>query len=201
LSLVLIFSPSSRKTVGIVLCFGVLATSIVLSTSRGSDVSNVFDKTVDSNRSLANRTSGRSAMWEVLPDVFAASPIWGWGPGSGADVDYIFTHRHLIFHSLYEQIIAECGLLGFIPLMFILGFLLRRGIVHFRTFDELTPLVGIVGFMLIGMSVTAFDFVSGVFFGVALMAREPQPRFVSRELLVREIEVEEEEEEEQVITI
>ena len=62
-----------------------------------------------------NRTSGRSSQWEALPQLFAVSPIWGWGPGNGGDVDYIYTHRHLIFHSLYEQIIAETRLDGLHP--------------------------------------------------------------------------------------
>jgi O-antigen ligase len=203
LLIVFAFSANSRKTILVVLSLGCLATMLLLATDRGSMAATVFSKTVDGNRSLANRTSGRSAMWEVLPQVFAASPIWGWGPGSGADVDYIYTHRHLIFHSLYEQIIAECGMLGFIPLMIILGYLLKRGISHYRKIGELTPLVGIVGFMLIGMSVTAFDFVSGVFFGIALMAREPNPRFVAHRMLITPMEVEQEEEiaDESVITI
>jgi O-antigen ligase len=191
LLLVFAYNKSSRKTILAAIAVGCIATLLVLSTDRGSKVTTVFDKTVDSNRSLANRTSGRSSMWEALPQIFAASPVWGWGPGSAADVDYIFTHRHLIFHSLYEQIIAECGLLGFIPLMFIIGFLVRRAIVHLRRFGEITPLVGIVGFMLIGVSVTAFDFVSGVFFGLALMAREPNPRFVARKLMVTPMEEDE----------
>jgi O-antigen ligase len=191
LLLIFAYNKASRKSVLAIIAVGCIATVLVLSTSRGSKVTKVFDKTVDSNRSLANRTSGRSSMWEALPEIFAASPVWGWGPGSAADVDYIFTHRHLIFHSLYEQIIAECGLLGFIPLMAIIFFLLHRAIVHLRRYGEITPLVGIVGFMLIGVSVTAFDFVSGVFFGLALMAREPNPRFVAREMMLTPAEEEE----------
>jgi hypothetical protein len=49
-------------------------------------------------------------------------------------------------------------------------------------------MVGIVGFMMIGVSVTAFDFISGVFLGLALIAREPTPRFVARELVVTHME-------------
>ena len=59
---------------------------------------------------------------------------------------------------------------------------------HYRKYGELTPLVGIVGFMIIGISVTAFDFISGVFLGLALIAREPTPRFVARELVVTPME-------------
>src|ERR1700735_1087741 len=183
LTIVFAYSKVSRKTILGGIAVGCIAAMVVISTTnRGSQASKVFDKPLDSNRSLANRTSGRSSMWAALPAIFAASPVWGWGPGSGADVDYLYTHRHLIFHSLYEQIIAECGLLGIIPLMIILFALLRRGIMHYRRWGELVPLVGIVGFMLIGVSVTAFDFVSGVFFGLALMSHEPNPRYTMREL-------------------
>jgi O-antigen ligase len=184
--LIIVFACSrvSRKTILSVIGVGVVAALLLLSTGRGEQASKVFDKTVDSNRTLANRTSGRSTMWLVLPEIFAASPVWGWGPGNAADTDYLFTHRHLMFHSLYEQIIAECGLLGFIPLMLIIFCVLGRAIRHYKRYGEVVPLVGIVGFMIIGVSVTAFDFVSGVYFGLALASREAFPRFVSRELMV-----------------
>jgi hypothetical protein len=187
------YNKPSRKTITAAIGIGIVATMIVLSTDRGSKINTVFDKTVDSDRSLNNRTSGRSSQWEALPKLFAVSPIWGWGPGNGGDVDYVYTHRHLIFHSLYEQILAETGLMGFIPLMTILAVTFRRALRHYGKYGELTPMVGIVGFMMIGVSVTAFDFISGVFLGLALIAREPTPRFVMRELVIREQEEEPEE--------
>lgn len=188
LLIVYAYNPQSRRTITMAIGIGVVAAGLVLSTSRGSQITTVFDKTVDGDRSLNNRTSGRSSQWEALPQLFAVSPIWGWGPGNGGDVDYIYTHRHLIFHSLYEQIIAETGLMGFIPLMTILGFTFRRAVRHYQKYGELVPVVGIVGFMIIGVSVTAFDFISGVFLGLALIAREPTPRFVARELVVTHME-------------
>lgn len=92
-------------------------------------------------------------------------------------MDYIYTGRHLELHSLYLQVIAETGVMGFIPLMLILGALLRRTSVHLRQYGEVVPLVGIVGYMLIGLSVTAFDVVSGIYLGLAFMSREQRPRF------------------------
>jgi O-antigen ligase len=175
--LVFIYSKASRKPLLITLGLACLATIIVLSTDRGDKISNVFGKTVDSNRTLANRTSGRSSMWAALPSIFSKSPIWGWGAGSGRDVDYIYTGRHLELHSLYLQVIAETGLMGFIPLMAILGLLMRRAILHLRRYGEVIPLIGVVGYMLIGVSVTAFNIISGIYLGLAFMSREPQPRF------------------------
>jgi hypothetical protein len=46
-----------------------------------------------------------------------------------------------------------------------------------RRYGEVMPLVGVIGFMFIGVSVTALDIVSGIYLGLALMAREPKPRF------------------------
>lgn len=191
LLIVFAFSGPSRKTILTVLSVGVFATMLMLMTDKGAQVTTVFDKTVDSNRSLANRTSGRSSMWEALPQVFAASPVWGWGPGNGGDADFEFTHRHLLFHSLYEEIIAETGLLGAIPMVIILVACLRRAIRHYRRYGELVPLVGIVGFMLIGVSVTAFDFVSGVYLGLALSSREMMPRFSATQMRASLVSVEE----------
>jgi O-antigen ligase len=175
--LVFAFSKQSRKPILIAICVVCMATLVVLSTDRGDKVSNVFDKTVDTNRSLANRTSGRSNMWAALPSIFAKSPIWGWGAGSGRDVDYVYTGRHLELHSLYLQVIAETGLLGAIPLFLILAALIRRAVLHMRRYGEVMPLIGVIGFMFIGVSVTALDIVSGIYLGLALMAREPRPRF------------------------
>ncbi len=175
--LVFAFSKSSRKPILIGICVVAVATVVVMSTDRGDKISNVFDKTVDTNRSLANRTSGRSNMWAALPQIFETSPIWGWGAGSGRDIDFVYTHRHLELHSLYLQVIAETGLLGAIPLFAILIALLRRAVIHMRRYGEVVPLVGIVGFMFIGVSVTALDIVSGIYLGLAFMAREASPRF------------------------
>ena len=184
LLIVLAYGETSRKAILIAIALGCIAAVFVLSTSQGEHITTVFTKTVDSNRSLANRTSGRSSMWEALPKVFAESPVWGWGPGMGGDADFAYTHRHLLFHALYAQIIAECGLVGFIPMVIILFATLRRAIGHYRRYGELVPVVGIVGFMLIGVSVTAFDFVSGVYLGLAFCTREPHPRFVAQPMMV-----------------
>jgi O-antigen ligase len=188
LTIVFALSHISRKTILVMIGIGVLATLLVLSTGRGEIITHVFNKTVDSDRSLANRTSGRSAQWEAIPLLFPLSPIWGYGPGSGKDVNYIYTHRHLLFHSLYLDVIVETGLLGFIPLIFVLIMLVRRAILHYLRFGEVTPLVGITAFILIGLSVTAFDCISGVFIGLAFMARQQRTRFVAREFVVRAVE-------------
>ncbi len=188
LVLVFLFNEQSRKTLLIALVIACIVGSVVLSTNRGSKSQGFFDKTLDSNRTLANRTNGRSRMWEAVPSIFAASPIWGWGPGSGRDVDYLYTHRHLLFHSLYLQVIVETGLLGTIPLFLIMGAAVVRAIGHLRKVGEVTPLVGMVAFMLLGLSVSAFDITAGILFGMALMTRERHPRLTGRRIWAQTVE-------------
>jgi len=183
LALVFIFNQESRKP--LLVCVAILiavSAVVILSTDRGDKTAVIFGKSVDSNRTLVNRTSGRSEMWAVLPQVFAQSPVWGWGPGRGADVDKMFTGRHLLFHSMYLQVIAETGLVGSIPLLILLLCVVHRDIKHLQRFREVTPLLGITGFLLLAVSVTAFDLLSGILLGLALMPRESAPRFAAREM-------------------
>jgi O-antigen ligase len=185
LILLLLFSKLGRKALlGFVAVIS-LATVLVLLSNRGAKIQTVFEKTVDSDRSLKNRTSFRSVQWAALPQVFAMSPIWGWGPGSGKDVDFLYTGRHLAWHALYLQVIGETGLLGFVALLCILGSLVRRGVMHLRRWGEITPLIGIIAYMILGLSVSGFDSFSGIFIGMAFIAREQTPRLSSRKVSVR----------------
>jgi O-antigen ligase len=188
LVLVFVFNKQSRKPLLLALIVAGIIGTVVLSTGRGAKSQGFFDKTFDSNRTLANRTNGRSRMWEAVPAIFAVSPIWGWGPGSGRDVDYLYTHRHLLFHSLYLQVIVETGLLGTIPLFLIIGAAVARAVRHLRRFGEVVPLTGIVAFILLGLSVSAFDISAGIFFGMALMTRELRPRLTGRRILAQTTE-------------
>lgn len=182
--LIVIFSKQDRKPILAALGVMCLATLLLLATDKGANVINQYDRTVSSDRSLRNRTSGRSVQWEALPAVFAASPIWGWGPGSGRDVDYMFIGRHLEWHALYLQIIAETGLLGFLPLMTLLGIFLSRSISHLRRYGEVAPLICVVTFMVLGLSVTAIDALGGVILGVGFVTMRKIPRYTIRERLV-----------------
>jgi hypothetical protein len=46
------------------------------------------------------------------------------------------------------------------------------------------PLIGIVAYMALGMSVSGFDSLSGIFLGLAFMARERAPRLAYREVQI-----------------
>lgn len=174
----LLFKRQDRKILLIAVALvGVVAT-MWLTTARGQKVAQQFEKTVDTDRSLANRTSGRSVQWSVLPLVFAESPIWGWGPGSGKDVAAIYTGRHLAWHALYLQMIGETGLIGASFLLLFLGVLIFRGFQHWRTCQEIAPLASILTYLVVAGSVSGLDAISGVFVGIALLAGDISPRIV-----------------------
>ena len=184
LILLLLLSKLGRKALLGFVAIISLATVLVLLSNQGAKIQTVFEKTVDSDRTLKNRTSFRSVQWAAMPHVFWASPIWGWGPGSGKNVDFLYTGRHLAWHALYLQVVGETGLVGFIALLWILGSLVRRAIGHLKRWGEITPLIGIIAYMVLGMSVSGFDSFSGIFLGLAFMARERAPRLASREVWV-----------------
>ena len=174
----MVFSRQDRKTLLVALvCVAVVAT-LWLSTGRGQKIALQFEKTVDSDRTLANRTSGRSVQWSVIPQVFAESPIWGWGPGSGKDVAAIYTGRHLGWHALYLQMIGETGLIGTSLLFVFLGALVLRGVRHWKRSHEVAPLASILTYMVVGASVSGLDSISGVFIGLALLGGDVAPRLV-----------------------
>jgi O-antigen ligase len=174
----LLFSRQDRKTLLIALLSVSVVASLWLSTGRGQKIAEQFEKTVDSDRTLANRTSGRSVQWSVIPQVFAESPIWGWGPGSGKDVAAIYTGRHLGWHALYLQMIGETGLIGTSLLFVFLGALILRGVRHWKRCNEITPLASTLTYMVVAASVSGLDAMSGVFIGLALLAGDVSPRMV-----------------------
>lgn len=128
-----------------------------------------FDRATSSERSLAQKTTGRFDQWQKFPEVFAASPVWGHGPGSGASSYTAVSGRNLVWHSLYLHVGAETGLVGLLCLMAILCGLLSRAIRHARLTGEVSPLVGSVCFATIGVSVTGFDAVSGIYLGFGFL--------------------------------
>jgi O-antigen ligase len=182
--LIVFFGKQNRKPLFATLGVIFLAAVVLLCTDRGSKIVNQYDRTVDSDRSLAKRTSGRSIQWAAIPAVFAQSPIWGWGPGSGKSVVRLFTGHNLQWHALYIQVIGETGLLGVLPLVILLAILLRRGILHLYRFGEIAPLIGVVSFMTLGLSVQATDALGGIFLGLVFLPMGPIRRYVLGQQMV-----------------
>jgi O-antigen ligase len=190
LGLILLLSKQDRKPLLISLGVICLVSTLVLSTERGARIIHQFDRSVDGDRSFANRTSGRSIQWEALPEVFAKSPVWGWGPGSGKQVVRLYTGRNLEWHALYLQVIAETGLIGFLVLIVLLGTFLRRGILHLRRFGEIAPLLGVISFMTLGISVQALDAFSGILLGLVFIPNDRVRRYVLGQATARVVDPE-----------
>jgi O-antigen ligase len=176
-AIILIWNRGDRRLLGVLAIGLVLATALALTTPLGEKIETQFDKTVDSDRTLANRTSGRSAQWEAIPSAFAESPVWGWGPGTGRNVVAYYTGRHLNWHALYLHIAAETGSIGLIALFGLLFATARRAIRHWKAYGELAPIIAFVVYAFLGFSVSAFDANCGILLGVALMGSNFTPRY------------------------
>jgi O-antigen ligase len=153
----------------LVISVPIIAISIVLSTGRGPDVLRFYNKVASSDTTLSQKTTGRINQWERLPDAFSASPIWGHGGGSGASVYHEIGGSELQWHSLYLQLLVETGAMGFLIFAGILVGIGYRVLEHVRITGEILPLLALVCYMMIGVSVSALDAMSGVYMGLALL--------------------------------
>src|SRR5690606_3652812 len=95
-------------------------------TSRGADFSAGLQRTFSEDRSLRNRTSGRSDQWMLMPVALHDKPILGFGPGRGPDVYakyslldpnvHFMRGKRFRWHSLYLQVAIETGVVGIVIL-------------------------------------------------------------------------------------
>jgi O-antigen ligase len=157
------------STIGVVLFVPVMAAVMALSTGRGDAVTKFYNKVASPDTSLGQKTTGRFNQWQRFPKAFAGSPLWGYGGGSGASIYHDVGGTQLQWHSLYLQLLVETGLIGFLTFMFALTAIGQRTREHRRTTGEIVPLLAVVCYLTIGMSVSAFDGISGVYLGLALI--------------------------------
>jgi O-antigen ligase len=184
LLLLLVLSKGDRKPMAILVGLVVMVTGMALTTPLGEQIAQQYAKTMESERSMANRTSGRSAQWEALPDAFSKSPVWGWGPGVGRDVVAYYTGRHLNWHSLYLHVAVETGSIGLICLATILIALGIRTVRFWRSDGSIMPLLALTAYIMIGVSVSAFDGNCGMFLGLALIGRQSVQRYELKEVVL-----------------
>lgn len=177
---IVLLERSSRRVALIGLVVMLLGGVAVLHSARGKDVSIFLDRTFNDERSLGNRTSGRSDQWVLFPTVMEAAPPWGYGPGRGPVVYSRFSAHDpriklkpgLVFdwHSIYLQFGVEVGALGLGLLLVGLGALFGIGVRHWTATGEVMPIVGTLGFCLVGLTVSGLDAESGMYLGFALLA-------------------------------
>ena len=165
-----LLSRRQRGSLAVSLLPLVVVILAVLESERGAAVVDYFLRAVSSERTLAERTAGRFDQWASFPEIFAASPIWGHGPGSGMDTYLRFAGRRLAWHSLYLQVGVEAGSIGLLALSILISWFLFRGFTHWRLCGQVLPLTATLCFLGIGLSVSGMDAISGVFLGLGFLA-------------------------------
>lgn len=158
----------------------------VLQTKSGEKAFVWFERATDSERTLSQKTTGRFEMWALFPKVLEDSPIWGVGPGRGpkAYADYSWVDnsvtfakgKEMLWHSIYLQVGVETGLIGLTILAIFFGRLLFKTVIYRKLTGLVIPLIGIVGYLTIGLSVPALDGNSGIYLGLAFLGTRSQQR-------------------------
>jgi O-antigen ligase len=148
---------------------------------RFANVQHYVNQTFSPDTSIEKRTTGRVDQWRAMPVILKMSPVWGVGPGNGRAASVAFAGKNIIFHSVYLQIAAETGMLGSVPLLILLVVVTRRCWAHFRMYHEVVPFIGIVSFMLLGMSVEGLEILGGTLLGVGLIGGNALNLWVVRE--------------------
>jgi O-antigen ligase len=188
IAVLMLLNRGDRRLIVVLGAGMVIVTALALTTPLGEKIQTQYDKTVDSDRTLVNRTSGRSAQWAAIPLAFAESPVWGWGPGTGRKVVAYYTGRTLNWHALYLHIAAETGSIGLTALFGLLIAIGRRTIRNWRAFGEITPILALIVYVFLGFSVSAFDANCGILLGMAMMGADFAPRYQLVEATIRELE-------------
>ncbi len=178
--MVALFQRRDRAVTGSAIILMFLAGLLLLHSGRGADLAVGLDRTFDTDRSLTNRTSGRSDQWMLLPAVMKQAPILGFGPGKGKEVYAKYSAldprvrlepgREIAWHSLYMQIAVETGAAGIAILTILLFTLFRSNIRAWRRSGDIMPVLGAIGYALIALTVSGMDAASGMYLGLALVA-------------------------------
>jgi O-antigen ligase len=181
LVIILLLDRSHRRLALVSVALLVGATAIAVRTERGAFVTAWYERTFSPKRTLLQKTSGRSDQWVLFPEVMKEAPIWGFGPGAGASIYARYSllepairfrrGQEMAWHSLYQQIAVETGIIGLAFLFIALALMVRSGHRTWRERGEVTPLLGALGFIIVAVTVSGLDAASGMFLGFGLLTR------------------------------
>jgi O-antigen ligase len=172
---ILAFGKTYRRSAWwMVVLVPTVALFITLLTGRGVSVVKFYSAVATADTTLSKKTTGRFNQWQRFPEVFENSPIWGYGGGSGASIYHEFGGKELQWHSLYLQVLVETGSVGFLIYGFLLLAIGNRARIHLSATGEVVPLIAVVCYLVIGLSVAAIDGISGVYLGLGLVAGNSQ---------------------------
>lgn len=178
------YQSQQRRKVFVALFLMICVLAVFLQTESGEKASEWFEKITDSERNMRAKTSGRSEMWFLFPKVLADSPIWGVGPGLGKEAyaNYSWVDKEVMFkkgqemawHAVYMHVGVETGMIGLTMLAIFFGKLIFKTFRYRKLTGQVVPLIGIIGFMTIGISVPGLDGISGLFLGLAFLGTIPK---------------------------
>ncbi|MCZ6784756.1 MAG: O-antigen ligase family protein [Proteobacteria bacterium] len=118
-----------------VLALGIIGGTVYFGvTTLGAE--KVFGARLD-EKSLPRAIQGRINRTLVGFEVWATSPIWGTGAGTfKRESDKLLTARHDTggrgAHNSYTEVLAETGLIGFLPFMILLGLVARQFLISVK---------------------------------------------------------------------
>ncbi len=191
IAVVVLFQARQRRKVFVALLLAGCVLVGILQTQSGEKVSEWFEKITDSDRTLSQKTTGRFEQWMLFPKVLEDSPIWGVGPGRGAKAyaDYSWVDREVSFqmgkeiawHALYMQVGVETGMIGLSILAILLIQLIFRGVLYRQATGDVVPLIGILCFMTVGISVPGLDGIPGLYLGLAFLGTTSRKRKMTKE--------------------
>lgn len=188
LLIALLFGTRQRLGILSFIGLGVVSVELLLLSPYGEGLQNGLDRTFSEDRDTRSRTSGRSDQWIVTYEAFsesAGSALHGYGPGLGGKVyarksmevpgiEYGVGHE-VALHSFYMQVAVESGLLGLVPLVAWLLVALRRTVGWSRRQGLWFPLACLLGYVMVALTVSGYDTVSGGFLGIGLLAQAAGP--------------------------
>lgn len=164
---------------------GILAIIVIVlpmvNVSRIANVQHYLIQTFSPDTTIEKRTTGRIDQWRILPELLSDSPVWGVGPGGGRAASRAYANKNIIFHSLYLQIAGETGILGIPFLLLLLASTLRTAWYHYKTFGEIVPVLGIIAFMVMGLSVSGLEILGGMLLGVGFLGGNGSNLWILRE--------------------
>jgi len=169
MAMLAIYDPQSRKAIGTSVAVGALALVALANTAALGSVIHYFNNATSADSTIEKRTTGRIDQWRAIPAILKDSPFIGVGPGSGRAASRSYANKGIIFHSLYLQVAAEMGFLGIGLLSILLFDVIQKDVMHFKKYREIVPLLGTIGFMMMGLSVSAIDLSGGLLLGIGLI--------------------------------
>jgi O-antigen ligase len=186
IAVILLFRNKERAWLAIALLAGGLGLLAVTQGPLGRGLFVAAERTFGDDRTVRNRTSGRSDQWIVAykaVTISAGRLLAGYGPGMGPSVyarvsgetpDVKFhVGEEMALHSFYMQVAVEGGLLALVPLATWLAIAGARIVRQARRRSMTFPLVSFLGYVLIALTVSGYDVVSGIFLGIGLLAVVP----------------------------